>query len=157
MSGKVTKSLLARFVEKVDFPDDLDECWVWTGAKSGRPGEEYGRIWAGKRSPNGHPSPTPAHRVSYELFVAPIPDGLEIDHLCRVHLCVNPRHLEPVTYEENQRRGQSPMANQARQTHCKRGHEFTPENTYVWGSYRRCRRCNSEAQAAIRKARGDGA
>ena len=69
-----------------------DECWHWTGAKSGA---GYGVV----RSPR-----TFAHRVSYELNVGPIPVGLVIDHLCMNKLCVNPKHLEPVTASENTKR-----------------------------------------------------
>lgn len=141
-----------RFWAKVDRRGP-DECWIWTAASSGRPGKKYGRIWAGKRSLTGRPLGSQAHRVAYEMFVGPIPQGLQIDHLCRTTLCVNPAHLEPVTYEENQRRGNSPMAQQARQTHCKRGHPLDEANTYVWHRMRRCRRCNNDQQAAIRSAR----
>lgn len=72
----------------------------------------------------------------YEAFVGPIPDGLQIDHLCRVRHCVNPAHLEPVTIAENVRRGA------AAQTHCKYGHEYTPENTVIHHGGRECRTCN---------------
>ena len=83
-----------------------------------------------------------AHRVVYEILVGPIPVGLELDHLCRNRACVNPDHLEPVTTRTNLLRGYSPWACRARQTHCKRGHEFTPENTYGTGDGRRyCRTC----------------
>ena len=72
-----------------------DGCWLWT--KSIDYGG-YGRI--GQRGVNAR-----AHRVSYEHFVGPIPDGLSLDHLCRNRRCVNPDHLEPVTGSENTRRG----------------------------------------------------
>ena len=65
-------------------------CWVWARSLDK---EGYGR-WAGKS----------AHRFFYEKFVGPIPDGLEIDHLCNNPSCVNPEHLEPVTHQENMRR-----------------------------------------------------
>ena len=133
-----------RLMRKVALSDDPDGCWIWTGAQSGREGARYGRIWAGRRSPAGHPCADQAHRVSYEIAVGPIPDDLEIDHLCRVGLCVNPDHLEPVTRLENQRRGNAPMQEQRKQTHCKRGHEFNEENTYVWHGMRRCRKCQAD-------------
>lgn len=72
-----------------------------------------------------------AHRFAYELEVGPIPDGLQIDHLCRNRACVRPSHLEPVTQFENWRRGEAPSVTNALKTHCKRGHEFTRENTFV--------------------------
>lgn len=79
-----------------------------------------------------------AHRALYEEKVGPIPEGLEIDHLCRNPSCVNPEHLEPVTHAENVRRSWP-----ATKAHCVNGHEYTPENTY-WRSgsgSRDCRAC----------------
>lgn len=71
-----------------------DGCWLWAGA----PGKNgYGRI-------SVENTVRYAHRVSYETFVGPIPQGLTIDHLCRVRMCINPGHLEPVTLAENTRR-----------------------------------------------------
>jgi hypothetical protein len=69
-----------------------------------------------------------AHRLSYETFVGPIPIDKQLDHLCRNRLCVNPCHLEPVTQRENILRGEGVPAQNARKTHCKNGHELSPEN-----------------------------
>lgn len=94
----MNESQLARFMPKF-YVDEETGCWVWTAAKapSGHPGFCLGRP-EGKRW-------VQAHRVSYEHFVGPIPEGLELDHLCVNPPCVNPAHLEPVTHAENMRRG----------------------------------------------------
>ena len=110
-----TAAFRERFWKKVD-PAIGDECWPWTAALD-RGG--YGLIKFGGASRR-------AHRIAYMLLVGPIQEGLVLDHLCRNRRCVNPAHLEPVTQEENARRGE-----QAQMTHCIRGHELTPENTYV--------------------------
>lgn len=91
-------SVMARFMLKVVENDD--GCWLWTGATSGTD-RKYGRYCP---EPTASTKLEMAHRVSYELFVGPIPEGLTIDHLCRVTLCVNPEHLEPVPLQENLRR-----------------------------------------------------
>lgn len=93
---------------------------------------------------------TYAHRYSYTLLVGPIPYGLGIDHLCRVHLCVRPDHLEPVTTRVNTLRGLSPSAGNAIKTHCSRGHELTGPNLYRWKNHRRCVTCNTEAARRYR-------
>ena len=109
-------------------------CWFWEGALS--TDKRYGRLHAtgvGEQL---------AHRVSYRVFVGPIPEGMTLDHLCGQSRCVNPAHLEPVSLRENIMRGSGICAQHARQTHCKRGHEFTPENTYRYADGRRgCRTC----------------
>lgn len=111
--------LLERFLPKYEV---TDECWLWTAAIDragyGRIGGADGRILY-------------AHRVAYELAVGEIPKGLVIDHLCRVRHCVNPDHLEVVSQRQNILRGTAPVVENARKTHCKWGHEFTPENTRI--------------------------
>lgn len=114
----------------------LGPCWVWND----RP-LEYGELRLSKSL-----SPA-AHRFSYELNVGPIPEGLQIDHLCRVPGCVRPDHLEAVPQKENILRGQGWHADQARKTHCKYGHPFDEVNTY-WTKegHRFCRACARRRQ-----------
>ena len=117
-----------------------DGCWQWTGATQAN---GYGRFGLGGR--NG--KVVLAHRFAYEQYVGPIPDGLTIDHLCRNTSCVNPGHMEPVTREENARRG-NPHVDK---THCDRGHELTPENVYTSPSrptVRDCRKCRKARRRA---------
>lgn len=91
-----------------------------------------------------------AHRLSYELHKGEIPEGLEIDHLCRNRWCVNPDHLEAVTRRENIMRGDGPKKLgelNSKKTHCKHGHPFDKENTrYRPTGGRSCRICNRERQ-----------
>jgi hypothetical protein len=81
---------------------DENGCWIW---QAGRTGSGYGML----RDPSVN-SMRGAHRMAYRALVGPIPEGLEIDHLCRVRACVNPAHLEPVTHAENQRRRRRPKS-----------------------------------------------
>lgn len=134
-------SLETRFWEKVT--KHQEGCWEWTGAINGH---GYGHIKIEGRM-------VPAHRVAYEFLVNPIPEGLDLDHLCRTRHCVRPTHLEPVTRRTNILRGKNFSAHYARQTHCKRGHEFTPENTYEWGTSRHCRTCRRERDRQSRLQR----
>lgn len=117
-----------RFAKRVqvgDFPE-------------GRPGLGPCELWAGRRMVNGYGvlstargTGVLAHRWAYEQFVGPIPEGLVIDHLCRVRHCVNPDHLEAVTNEENLRRGAGYGLRNGMRSTCINGHEYTPENTYT--------------------------
>lgn len=125
------RPLAERFWQKVRI---TDACWVWTGATSP---DGYGHLKADQSRRDLW-----AHRVAYEMMVGPIPDGLQIDHLCRNPSCVNPAHLEPVTGQVNVRRGIGHAAVNAAKTHCCRGHPFDSENTYYRpGGSRRCRAC----------------
>lgn len=122
-------------------------CWLWLAADNGA---GYGMFYV--RS-SGIRRGILAHRLAYELLVGPIPDGLQLDHLCRNTICVNPAHLEPVTPRENCRRGVSPTAINGRKTLCVHGHEFTPENTYVYpNGRRRCRACSKNDDHKRRRA-----
>lgn len=90
--------------------------------------------WAGYVAPDGYAyySNKSAHRYAYKTYCGPIPDGLEIDHLCNVRDCVNPKHLRLATPMENMhaRHSNTLARRNAEKTHCKYGHAFTPENTY---------------------------
>ena len=108
------------------------QCWLWTGA-IGPTG--YGSCrW--KRKTRA------AHRLVYEHLIGPVPEGLELDHLCKTRHCVNPAHLEPVTHAENLRRGINYWRDR---THCISGHEYTAE-TIRWRptGHRICRICEQE-------------
>ena len=130
----MTTSRLERFEAK---HDKGPSCWLWTASTC----SGYGNFWDGERKIS-------AHRWSYEHYVGPIPEGLQIDHLCGTPLCVNPGHLEPVTHRVNNLRGiTNATAVNARKTHCKHGHEFTEANTLTRrdrnkAPSRRCRTCH---------------
>lgn len=119
-------------------------CWEWTG-RLDRGG--YGVIGLYK---DGGQLIRGAHRVSYELYVNEIPEGKQIDHLCRVRSCINPEHLEPVTSKENTMRSSiAPATINSRKTHCVNGHEFTEENVYTCKEgHRRCKSCRRERSNA---------
>ena len=118
-----------RFEDKV-MRDGFTGCWHWIGGRRGN----YGEFWFNRKN-------VLPHRWSYEYFVGLIPEGLELDHLCRNTSCVNPRHLEPVTRQENVRRSNSFTGKNYRKTACLRGHEFTEKNTYIPSKGHRRRIC----------------
>lgn len=114
----------ARFWPKVNkqgrIHPTLGQCWEWTAAVN-----EFGY---GLFRVNGRN--VRAHRWAYERMAGPIPAGLVLDHLCRNPACVRPAHLEPVTQQENSRRGlPGGRVWRRERTHCKNGHQFTEENT----------------------------
>lgn len=127
-------------------------CCIWPGPKAGGGnGGEYGVVsYQGRQQY--------VHRLLYEYFVGPIPDGLVLDHVhCDNPPCANWAHLQPATRKNNNLRGGGSPALNARKTHCKRGHELSEENVYLqpWhgkGFSRRCLKCRLEGNA-LRRAR----
>lgn len=104
-------------------------CWNWTGQTAGSK-TRYGYFRPGTRQTDRR---VPAHRFSYEHHVGPIPEGYEIDHLCKNRLCVNPAHLEPVPPAENMRR--------ERLLECPQGHDLTIDTNCQWDAQGRRRGC----------------
>lgn len=126
----VFSELEARFWPKVAIPANPLDCWEWTAAKDKVSG--YGRMQLGGTS--GY-----AHRVSYELSMGQIGDGLQIDHLCRNKSCVNPLHLQAVPAALNVQRA---PRNQV--THCPQGHPYSGDNLRMAGGRRLCRTCQMD-------------
>lgn len=132
---------------------DADGCWLWQGAKT-KAGYGLKHI----RRPDGGSQSTTAHRAAWLALVGPIPEGLQVDHLCRVRACVNPAHLEPVTPRENLLRADGLLASQLARTHCPHGHPYDEENTYP--SYKRggkphrvCKTCRRKQMRRINAAK----
>ncbi len=127
----IPKSDAERFVAKVILQPS--GCKLWTAQITP---DGYGRFSVDGRK-------VYVHRWIYEHEIGPIPEGLELDHLCRNRACVEVSHLEPVAHRENTLRGVGPSAQNARKTHCPRRHEYTSENTYTSkaGGRRHCRMC----------------
>ena len=131
-----TPAIVDRFWAKVDRPS-MWACWNWTASCFKSSG--YGQFSTRENVRRSRV----AHRIAYELVLGDVPDGLVLDHLCRNRRCCNPAHLEPVTTRTNLLRGFGASGVNARKTHCKWGHEFTPENTYIdkKNGARQCRAC----------------
>ncbi len=120
--------IACRFWEKVT-PEPNTGCWLWSAALDG---SGYGRLTLNRVSRS-------AHRLAYETLVGTVQNGLELDHLCRTRSCCNPAHLEPVTRQQNCKRG----LRGALHTNCPHGHEFTPSNTAInINGHRFCRTCS---------------
>lgn len=117
ITAKPPEMLREIFLSLVD-PEPMSGCWLWLGNARN---PKYGCLqFNGKR--------TVAHRVSYELFVGPVPKSLTVDHKCRNTWCVNPNHLRAVTFKENVLCGFAPPAVNSRKMHCKNGHQFSEDN-----------------------------
>lgn len=129
--------------------DASGDCWQWTGDKNtNKYGLSYGIVRTSKTER------MVAHKFIYLQLVGEMPEGLQLDHLCRNTLCVNPDHLEPVTALINVRRCPWNAADMNRvKTHCKRGHEYSPENTRVRDGSRQCVQCHRLAARRRYQAR----
>jgi len=123
----------AERLEALIVPEPNTGCWLWTGSLT-RGG--YAQIRVGGRL-------VYVHRVSYEMKHGPIPDGLTLDHLCRVRSCANPDHVQPVTHAENMRR--------ARRSVCRQGHEY--DLSWNGGARRRCSICFNAARRKRQEGR----
>lgn len=137
-----SKLTITERIMRLTIPEPNSGCWLWTGQMRGG----YGRIKIGGRR-GTHKS---AHVLLYEVTKGPVPEGLELDHLCRTRCCVNPDHLEAVTHAVNRQRG-TQGDHLAARTHCPQGHPYDEANTMLiarrsagvptGGFNRMCREC----------------
>lgn len=116
-------------------PEPQSGCWIWMGSRN-KGG--YGKIYYKHHY-------WMAHRLVYTLVTENHPGDLDLDHLCRVRACVNPKHLEPVTRSENLKRGLQGSVQQ-----CPYGHNYDEKNTYHHNGHRYCRACHRKAESRRR-------
>jgi hypothetical protein len=133
-----------RFWRRVDRTSP-DGCWNWTGALNAA---GYGAVGCNNKVLR-------THRVAYELLVGPIPEGLQLDHLCRNRACCNPAHLEPVTNRENWMRGQHRVAKFQR-GECQRGHDQATHTYTRPSGVSYCRQCVVDRNRETRQAKAGG-
>ena len=141
------KSQIERFLSHVHKnPSSPYGCWLWAAHCV----KQYGMGYYNSKKQY-------AHRISYQIYVGPIPKGLDVDHVCGIHRCVNPAHLQAVTRKENVRRRPlgGPVLENARKTHCKRGHLLAGNNlrSTQGRSVRQCKQCHTEMERVRRPLR----
>lgn len=125
-----TRAPIAERLERLSMPEPMSGCTLWMGGDNGL---GYGLVWhdGGMKR---------AHRVAWELERGPVPNGLVLDHICRVRSCINPDHLRAITFRENVLCGEGPSAQQARRMTCPRGHAYDIKTK---GGRRACRTCKN--------------
>lgn len=133
-----TQTTQERFWAKVEVraAGHVDPCLIWTA----RLASGYGRFHVAPGDTRA------AHRYAWEVLYGPIPEGLQLDHLCRNRACVNPDHLELVTNRENMLRGNHPNAIAHRTNTCRRGHSLADARIGSKGG-RDCRTCDRQREA----------
>ena len=136
--GRIVRPVLQRHLGAIDrfilHIKSVDGCWQWDMPNKSN---GYGEFLV-------HYKRISAHRFSYEYFVGEIPDGLQIDHICRNRGCVNPNHLRVTSIAENVLSGVGITAINKRKTHCIRWHALKDGNVYLWRGKRNCRICRSD-------------
>lgn len=110
-----------------------NQCWLWPYAKYY---DGYGQVVINRKTHR-------VYKVAFELRYGKVPDGLQLDHLCRERSCWNPDHLEVVTQQENIKRGQVGLRHSSKE-YCPKGHPYNEENTYHYKNGRYCRECGRE-------------
>lgn len=133
MSGK-SINLEDRFFQGLVLDGD---CWLFKPHRSGR----YGQLRRDKETGQAKGDHVSAHVYAWEFFRGPIPEGLQIDHLCRVTRCCNPDHLDVVPARINILRSTGPAAVNAVKEFCKRGHSLSGDNLVLVPGGRMCREC----------------
>ncbi len=148
-SAKIAEKIKSRVIHSATLFEGAP-CWLWQGATNPK---GYGTLWVGGKKW------ATAHRAAYVSLVGNIDSELELDHLCRVRNCCNPDHLEPVTKQENIRRGNGGKHHRTK-THCPHNHEYSPENTVTrvrrGRLCRDCKACRDARSAAWREAKKKG-
>jgi hypothetical protein len=126
------------------YVEKTDTCWLWTGTLNDH---GYGTLQTMRLSTDGRRYPNKAHRFVYELLKGPIPEGMELDHKCRIPRCVRPEHLEPVTHKVNMERGII-----ATRPVCKRGHLYGDNPPIDRDGFRHCIECHELDKERRRKS-----
>lgn len=142
----LTDNDLKRLWSKVKKGIDEKDCWGWTDSLS-KAGYAY-FSYGGRKGKK-----VLAHRLLYEIMIGPIPEGKDLDHLCRNRFCVRPDHQQPASRRENLLRGETIYAREASATHCPQGHPYDLLNTRFYKGNRICRKCGILGRARRNKAK----